>query len=274
MHLPPAVKGLPVLCPRVVGAASPGRKQRKVNAIRRRCRLPAREISDFVRGLRGLDRAQRYESSRVRPDSVLCCIVQRFTGQPMIPCRSRSQVRGRGDAGMLRSTRKRAETSRVTTGWAASESVWLTRMDEGAPGRGSRVRFTLCEVSRSWRCECSESSFIQTARSFVVRQGRQRWRGPWPLGEKKTLDRGHAEPTEARNGVVKRRPHRCHPSQGGESTRKPTGSGCPFDSRDGQKSVVRISGSSIHLRRKTARWATGGSSNGSSHVMSTHHGPA
>jgi hypothetical protein len=30
-----------------------------------------------------------------------------------------------------------------------------------------------------------------------------------------------------------------------ERTRKPSGSGCPFDSRDGQKSVVRIFGSSI-----------------------------
>ena len=195
---------------RVVGATSPGRKQRQVDAIRRRCRLPAREISDFVRGLRGLDRAQRHESSRVRPDSVLCCIVQRFTGQPMIPCRSRSQARGRGDAGTVRSTRKRAETSRVTTGWAASESVWLTRMDEGAPGRGSRVRFTLCEVKRSWLCELRRALLIHLRLvPLAARQGRQRWRGYIALGEKKTLDRGGAVTTEARNGVVKRRPHRC-----------------------------------------------------------------
>lgn len=70
-------------------------------------RLPAKRGSIACKGT---------ESSRVRPDPVLCCIVQ------MTP-------------------RNRPPSDRRVT------------KDEGAPGRGSRVRFTPCEVSRSWRYE-------------------------------------------------------------------------------------------------------------------------
>jgi hypothetical protein len=50
MHLPPAVKGLSVLCPRVVNAAPPGRKQQKVIAIRRRAGSPPKQQSSGKRG--------------------------------------------------------------------------------------------------------------------------------------------------------------------------------------------------------------------------------
>lgn len=77
---------------RVVGAASPGRKQQKVNAIRRRAGSPP-EKQEVGRGDQIACRDTRV--SRVRPDSVLCCIVQRLTGRPVIPLRSHAQARGR-----------------------------------------------------------------------------------------------------------------------------------------------------------------------------------
>jgi len=68
-------------------------------------RLPAK---------RGSIACEESESSRVRPDHVLCCIV-------------------------LMPPRNRPPSDRQVT------------KDEGAPGRGSHVRFTPCAVSRSWR---------------------------------------------------------------------------------------------------------------------------
>jgi len=67
MHLPPAVKGLSVLMPRVVDATSPGRKQQKVIAIRRRAGSPPTETG------RGDQIVSR--DTRVREcDLIKCCV--------------------------------------------------------------------------------------------------------------------------------------------------------------------------------------------------------
>ena len=74
--------------------------------------------------------------------------------------------------------------------------------------------------------------------------------------------RARAETTEARNGVVKRRPHRSTSSGRGNQHDQ----GARLIRGNGQKSVVRISGSSISRALKDVRGATGGSSDDSSHA--------
>jgi len=77
--------------------------------------------------------------------------------------------------------------------------------------------------------------------------------------------RARAETTEARNGVVKRRPHRCSPARVRTRGNR-ADQGARLIRGIGQKSVVRIFGSSISLASKDVRGATGESSDDSSHA--------
>lgn len=63
MHLPPAVKGLPVLSSACCWRGIPGTKAAEGQRDPAPSRLPAKR-----KWKRGLDRVQRHESSRVRPD--------------------------------------------------------------------------------------------------------------------------------------------------------------------------------------------------------------
>lgn len=110
---------------------------------------------------------------------------------------------------------------------------------EDTSGRGSSVRFTSCVASRSWLFD-SVRILSQAACVVGARQGCQRWRGI-------TRSSRRQRSNEARPHHRSAQRRREAPSAPVllERTRKPRGSGCPFDSRDGQKSVVRIFGSSI-----------------------------
>lgn len=120
--------------------------------------------------------------------------------------------------------RRRAEITRKDTRVAECDLIFLevvlhrpasnraidSRQRVKAPRTGVvTLRFTPRVASRSRLCDSSEPSFIKRLATIAARQGCQRWRGKHlPLDEKKTLARGSADTTEARNGVVKRRPHR------------------------------------------------------------------
>jgi len=160
----------------------------------------------------------------------------------------------------------------------ASEWLWNSRVHaapkperrrdakgEGIPGRGSSVSFTRCEVSRSWLDGCARSLHRQREQS-EERQGCQTWLAPLDdsAGRQRPF-RASAETTEARNGVVKRRPHRCSPARVRARGNR-ADQGARLIRGIGQKSVVRIFGSSISLASKDVRGATGGSSDESSHA--------
>lgn len=126
------------------------------------------------------DHARRHESSRVRPDHVSCCIVHPSPGN------------------------RRSVTSVACP--RAIENAGGAK-DEGISGRGSYVRFTSCVASRSWLFEYVRI-YIQARTWLEARQGCQRWRRiAVPRREENARSR-RDDTTEARNGAVKRRPHR------------------------------------------------------------------
>jgi hypothetical protein len=140
--------------------------------------------------LRGL------ESSRVRPDHVLCCIAHAVSERSA----SSSGKHRRAIDGALKTQEERAsrESSRDEKG-------------EGVPGRGSSVSFTRCEVNRSW---LESEPLAKASGSRDERQGCQTWLESHDSAGRKRPFRARAETTEARNGVVKRRPHRCSRESG------------------------------------------------------------
>jgi hypothetical protein len=140
--------------------------------------------------LRGL------ESSRVRPDHVLCCIAHAVSERSA----SSSGKHRRAIDGALKTQEERAsrESSRDEKG-------------EGVPGRGSSVSFTRCEVSRSWLDGVTRSLHRQRVRFRRATGVSDVARVISDSAGRKRPFRARAETTEARNGVVKRRPHRFTP---------------------------------------------------------------
>lgn len=183
----------------------------------------------------GNDHERGHESSRVRPDHVSCCIVHFSPGSSGAP------QKGHADSSAL-------EQSRVDVGLSsdrehpsgATSSDRPEATDEGISGRGSHVRFTPCMVSRSWLFEDVRISSNQrrtvSERDRDVRGGVA---SPRSTRRRRSDEAGHHHQSAQRRRETPSAP--VLP----EGTRKPRGSGCPFDSRDGQKSVVRIFGSSI-----------------------------
>jgi hypothetical protein len=82
---------------------------------------------------------------------------------------------------------------------------------EGIPGRGSSVSFTRCEVSRSWLDGVTRSLHRQRVRFRRATGVSDVARVISDSAGRKRPFRARAETTEARNGVVKRRPHRFTP---------------------------------------------------------------
>jgi hypothetical protein len=155
-------------------------------SVRKRAR-EARSERRINRRSAGLvtDPRSRCEDSRVREcDLITCCVAS----PPRCP-----------------SDRHRPHPSRVRKQAGGNHrgsrgAPWSQPGDakgEGTSGRGSSVSFTRCEVSRSWLDGSSEE-----------RQGCQTWLEHLRLDGKTTPVRARAGTTEARNGVVKRRPHR------------------------------------------------------------------
>lgn len=171
------------------------------------------------------DHARRHESSRVRPDHVSCCIVHPSPGN------------------------RRSVTSVACP--RAIENAGGEK-DEGISGRGSCVRFTSCVASRSWLfeyvrsrnppqggtgvCNLHSSAYVARSATGVSEVASNRRTS---TRRKRSIETGRHHRSAQRRREAPSAPVLL------ERARKPSGSGCPFDSRDGQKSVVRIFGSSI-----------------------------
>lgn len=205
MHLLTAVKGLSVRS----CSAPPGRKQ--------------------AEGQR--DPAPSRARKRLREGGVITREDTRVRECDLIMCRVASSTRRRAIGGLTPASRAIA-TPRSSSNRARAK-------DEVIPGRGSSVRFTSCVVSRSWLFE-----YVRILIRYVrlrERQGCQRWR---TFAAARREENARLEAGLHHRSAQRRREAPSAPVLL-ERTRKPSGSGCPFDSRDGQKSVVRIFGSSI-----------------------------
>jgi hypothetical protein len=141
---------------------------------------------------------------------------------------------------------------------------------EGIPGRGSSVSFTRCEVSRSWLDGVTRSLHRQRVRFPKSDRGVRRGSSHLRLGGKKT-----PVPSESRDhrSAQRRRETPSAPvhtealtGRGSERGNR-TDQGARLIRGIGQKSVVRISGSSISFASKDVYGATGGSSDDSSHAL-------
>jgi hypothetical protein len=158
------------------------------------------------------------EDSRVtvvRPDQVSCCIV------PAMSERSASFLLGAARA-----------SARSTPGF--------TQLPPGV-GVTQRTKAPLAGVAPYRSRDARRIGLGSTGTRSLYRQrdrsksdrGVRRGSSQLDSAGRKRPFRARAESTEARNGVVNRRPHRCSPpARVREGTRKPHRSGCPIDSRE------------------------------------------
>lgn len=169
----------------------------------------------------------------MRPDHALCCIA------PAMSERSASSPWGH--------TRKRVV---ITTGFARLPNKGVgDAKGEGTPDRGSSVSFTRCEVSRSW--------LDDSTRSLYRQRGALRATGVSDVARALSMTRReeNACPSESRDhrSAQRRRETPSAPVLTRQRDRERgnrADQGARLIRGNGQKSVVRIFGSSISLASK------------------------
>lgn len=150
----------------------------------------------------------------------------------LIMCRVASSTRRRAIGGLIPAF----TSNRARRGARAIEP--------GQRTKSSRAGVAPYDSRRAWRVGLGSSSTCESFIRYVrlgKRQGCQRWR---TFAAARREENARFEAGLHHRSAQRRREAPSAPVLL-ERTRKPSGSGCPFDSRDGQKSVVRIFGSSI-----------------------------